>query len=216
MIEEVEVTPFTLEVKVLLEEVRDRLLMIFAAAAVRPLITVEKRLPVEEAEAELMRLAVEVTPFTTLVRVLVLEERELVVLPVTSDAKEVVAVTPFTFEVRTLPFRERVLVLMIFTPELGIPLTAVINVLVATKLETEEMVLALEEASVKITSPEALTERTFPLAEEVAEKTFKFPKRKPERPAAAEVKVVVPLTKIGPLKFAPDNKAYGLKAAEVM
>lgn len=131
---EVEVTPFTLAVKVLLEEVRDRLLMILAAAAVRPLITVEKRLPVEEAEAELMRLAVEVTPFTTLVRVLVLEDRELVVLPVTSDAKEVVAVTPFTFEVRTLPFRERVLELMTLLVALR-PLMAIVKVLVARDKE---------------------------------------------------------------------------------
>jgi len=131
---EVEVTPFTLAVKVLLEEVRDRLLMILAAAAVRPLITVEKRLPVEEAEAELMRLAVEVTPFTTLVRVLVLEDRELVVLPVTSDAKEVVAVTPFTFEVRTLPFRERVLELMTLLVALR-PLMAMVKVLVARDKE---------------------------------------------------------------------------------
>ena len=119
-----------------------------------PLTMTLKRLALEEAEAEVITLAVLVaTPFTLLVRVL--PEMLLVVV----ETRAVVAETPFTVVVKVLPESDVVSELMTFAKRLETPLTMVAKVLVV--VESVLLVMALEVARMPLT----VEEMTLPAVE---------------------------------------------------
>ena len=105
--------------------------MILVIAEAIPLIIVWKVLVVVERVLVLMIDEVEITPFTLDVRVLVAEERLLVVLDASRLLKFVEVATPFTVEVRIDPLVDRALDLITVVVA-DTPLIVVVSTLLVT------------------------------------------------------------------------------------
>jgi hypothetical protein len=116
----------------------DSWLMMLVKAEVSPFTTVAKLLVVVERLLELMILDVATTPFVVLVRMFPVEDSVLVVDEATRFESEVVANTPFTVEERITPEADSVFELIIEV-ELATPLTVDVKVLALLETPLLEM-----------------------------------------------------------------------------